>query len=78
MLKIALGGGGVDLSLTPADGGKCTCTSSTSRSAHQGGRILVGPEGLRDGPVADGNPRLRVGSHVDEFMATVPRLRAEG
>lgn len=46
-------------------------------SAHQSRSVLVWPEGLGDGPVSDGNARLWVWPHVDEFMAAVPRLEVE-
>lgn len=49
-----------------------------SCSAHQGRRVLVGPEGLWDWPVTHRNARLRVGPHIDELVAAVPRLQAEG
>lgn len=48
-----------------------------SSASHQGWWILVRPEGLWDGPVAHWNPRLWVWSHIDEFVAAVPGLRAE-
>lgn len=51
--------------------------SDVSSSSHQGWRVLVWPEGLWNGPVAHWNPRLWVWSHIYEFMAAVPGLRAE-
>lgn len=36
--------------------------------------VLVWPEGLGDGPVADRNTRFRVRPHVDELVTTMPRL----
>lgn len=48
--------------------------------SHQCRGVLVGPKGLRDGPVANRNTRFRVWPYIDELVATVPRLhtRLEG
>lgn len=42
--------------------------------SHQCWRVLVRPEGLRDGPVTDGDTGFRVGSYVDQLVTTMPRL----
>lgn len=36
--------------------------------------VLVRPEGLRDGPVADGDTGFRVGSYIDQLVTAMPRL----
>lgn len=46
--------------------------------AHQSRRVLVWPEGLWYGPMPNWHPCLWVRPHVDEFVATVPRMWAEG
>lgn len=58
--------------------GDTSSPHSVSCSAHQGRGVLVRPEGLWDWPVSHRNARLRVGPHVDELVAAVPRLQAEG
>jgi hypothetical protein len=46
------------------------------RSSHQSGGVLVGPEGLWDGPVSYGHTGLGVGAYVDELVTAMPRLGA--
>lgn len=58
--------------------GDTSSPHSVSCSAHQGRGVLVRPEGLWDGPVSQRNACLRVGPHIDELVATVPRLQTEG
>ena len=41
---------------------------------YQGWRVLVGPEGLGDGPVAYGDAGFRVGPHINQLVTTMPRL----
>ena len=53
-----------------------TLNNGSPGSPHQGGGVLVGPEGLGDGPVSDGHTGLGVGADVDELVAAVPRLGA--
>lgn len=36
--------------------------------------VLVRPKGLWDGPVANRNTGFRVWPHIDELVATMPRL----
>lgn len=43
--------------------------------SHQGGGVLVRPEGLGDRPVTDGDSGLRIWSHVDQLVTAVPSLR---
>lgn len=43
-------------------------------SVYQSWRVLVRPEGLGDGPVANGHTGLRVGPYIDQLVTTMPRL----
>lgn len=47
------------------------------RTAHQGWRVLVWPERLWYGPVANRDPCLWVWANVDEFVAAMPGLRVK-
>lgn len=58
--------------------GDTSSPHSVSCSAHQCRGVLVRPEGLWDWPVSHRNARLWVGPHIDELVAAVPRLQAEG
>lgn len=42
--------------------------------SYQRWRVLVWPEGLRDGPVPDGDACFGVGSDIDQFVTTMPWL----
>lgn len=42
--------------------------------SYQCWRVLVRPEGFRDGPVTDGDTGFRVGPDVNQFVTTMPWL----
>lgn len=49
-------------------------TFSIKSCVYQSRGVLVGPEGLGDGPVANGHTGFRVGPYIDQLVTTMPRL----